>query len=181
MQRELVSSNLGPTSDAVSNAILTLLDINQPELINLLAGYGLSLEIVSERTAIPGSFWGDEEAGLIEHKLYARSDTPVHSLLHEACHYICMTPDRRTGLHTNAGGDYDEENAVCYLQIILADRLNNMGKDRMFSDMDAWGYSFRLGSARAWFDHDAEDARSWLLGHGLIYHSDTATGLLRQG
>ena len=30
--------------------------------------------------------------------------------------------------------------------------------------MDAWGYSFRLGSARAWFEHDAEDARQWPAG-----------------
>jgi len=28
--------------------------------------------------------------------------------------------------------------------------------------MDAWGYSFRLGSARAWFENDAEDAIGWL-------------------
>jgi hypothetical protein len=28
--------------------------------------------------------------------------------------------------------------------------------------MDAWGYSFRLGSARAWFERDADDARRWL-------------------
>lgn len=181
MQRELVSSNSEPTHDAVPNAVLTLPDINQSELIDLLTGYGLSLETVSEHTKIPGSFWGDEEAGLIEHKLYARSDTPVHSLLHEACHYICMTPDRRNDLHTNAGGDYDEENAVCYLQIILADRLNTMGQARMFSDMDAWGYSFRLGSSRAWFDHDAEDARTWLLSHNLIDATAAATGLLRQG
>ena len=30
---------------------------------------------------------------------------------------------------------------------------------RLMADMDAWGYSFRLGSARAWFENDAEDAR----------------------
>ena len=38
----------------------------------------------------------------------------------------------------------------------------------MMADMDAWGYTFRLGSASAWFERDAEDAREWLLGHGLI-------------
>ena len=38
----------------------------------------------------------------------------------------------------------------------------------MMQDMDTWGYTFRLGSARAWFEQDAEDAREWLLGHGLI-------------
>jgi hypothetical protein len=30
------------------------------------------------------------------------------------------------------------------------------------ADMDAWGYSFRLGSTRAWFEADAEDAREFL-------------------
>ena len=39
---------------------------------------------------------------------------------------------------------------------------------RMFADMDAWGYSFRLGSSRAWFENDAEDASLWLQQRGLI-------------
>jgi hypothetical protein len=34
--------------------------------------------------------------------------------------------------------------------------------------MDAWGYTFRLGSAGAWFEHDAENARDWLIEHGLL-------------
>ena len=36
------------------------------------------------------------------------------------------------------------------------------------SDMDAWGYSFRLGDTRSWFERDADDARKWLIGHGLL-------------
>ena len=79
-----------------------------------------------------------------------------------------MTPDRRAGLHTDAGGDYDEENAVCYLQILLAGQLAGVGGERLMQDMDAWGYSFRLGSARAWFERDAQDARDWLQEKGLI-------------
>jgi hypothetical protein len=74
---------------------------------------------------------------------------------------------RRAGLRTDAGGDYDEENAVCYLQIVLADRLPGVGRDRVLADMDAWGYTFRLGSARAWFERDAADARDWLARRGL--------------
>jgi len=35
-------------------------------------------------------------------------------------------------------------------------------------DMDIWGYSFRLGSAQAWFEHDAEDTRAWLQQRGLL-------------
>jgi hypothetical protein len=33
--------------------------------------------------------------------------------------------------------------------------------------MDAWGYSFRLGSTRAWFEHDADEARVFLQARGL--------------
>jgi hypothetical protein len=45
--------------------------------------------------------------------------------------------------------------------------------------MDAWGYSFRLGSTAAWFERDAEDARAWLLLHGLIDAAGTPTWRLR--
>ncbi|MFQ5642809.1 MAG: hypothetical protein ACE5FQ_03825 [Thiogranum sp.] len=137
-------------------------------ITGLLEKYGLVCEQVEADADIPGSFWGGAEAGLIADRLLARGDTPVHSILHEACHYICMTPSRRDGLHTDAGGDYDEENAVCYLQILLAGYLPSVGRARLMRDMDAWGYSFRLGSARAWFEQDAEDAFQWLLVRNLI-------------
>jgi hypothetical protein len=38
----------------------------------------------------------------------------------------------------------------------------------MQNDMDAWGYTFRLGSARAWFEGDAEDAYAWLQREGIV-------------
>ena len=134
----------------------------------LFARFGLSVVEVPAATPIPGSFWGEPEAGLIGDQLYLRGDTPVHSALHEACHYICMDSERRHGLHTNAGGGHDEENAVCYLQILLADYLPPLNKSQLMADMDNWGYSFRLGSAHAWFNQDAEDARQWLIREGLI-------------
>jgi hypothetical protein len=34
--------------------------------------------------------------------------------------------------------------------------------------MDEWGYSFRLGSAAIWMAKDAEDARAWLVRHGVL-------------
>ena len=82
-----------------------------------------------------------------------------------------MSADRRDELNTNAGGDYDEENGVCYLQILLADYLPGLNKSRMLSDMDAWGYTFRLGSAQKWFEADAQDARNWLIERGIINES----------
>ena len=54
------------------------------------------------------------------------------------------------------------------LQILLADEIDSLGRERMFSDMDNWGYSFRLGSSRAWFEQDAGDALDWLLTHNLL-------------
>ena len=142
--------------------------IDRLSLQVLLDRYGISLQLVAPGEIIPGSYWGEREAGLIGSKIFARLDTPVHSVLHEGAHFVCMTPERRAGLDTDAGGDHAEENAVCYLQIVLADFIPNVGRQRMCSDMDAWGYTFRLGSAAAWFESDAEDARGWLADHGLL-------------
>jgi hypothetical protein len=134
----------------------------------LLDRYGLALQLVAPEEVIPGSYWGEREAGLIGSKIFARLDTPLHSVLHEGAHFICMPPERRAGLDTDAGGDHAEENAVCYLQIVLADVLANVGQERMCRDMDEWGYTFRLGSAARWFGEDAEDARDWLMQHGIL-------------
>ena len=90
-----------------------------------------------------------------------------------------MESERRNRLHTDAAGDYDEENAVCYLQILLADKLAGYGAARMMRDMDSWGYSFRLGSARAWFESDAQDARQWLIKSGIINKFNQPTWKLR--
>jgi hypothetical protein len=154
-------------------------DLPNGDLEALLERYGLSLITVTDGEPIPGSFWGGCEAGLIDNRVYARADTPLHSILHESCHYICMDRSRREDLHTDAGGGYDEENGVCYLQLLLADQLQGIGRMRQFSDMDDWGYSFRLGSSQAWFERDAEDAVAWLLGHGLIDNHGITTWCLR--
>lgn len=91
-----------------------------------------------------------------------------------------MDPARREALHTDAGGDYAEEDAVCYLQIILAAALPGFSQQRSFSDMDSWGYSFRLGSAQAWFEYDAEDALAWLQRHGILDAKAKLTGRKRR-
>jgi hypothetical protein len=142
--------------------------------------YGLILRVLAAAETLPGSFWGESEAGLRGNMLYVRADTPLHSLLHELGHYVCMTPARRAGLDRDAGGDDAEECAVCYLQILLADQLPMLGRERMLRDMDAWGYTFRLGSAQAWFDHDAADACIWLRRHGVVDDSNTPTWHLKR-
>ena len=126
------------------------------------------LEWADEETAIPGSYWGAPEAGPIGNRLWVRTDTPLHSILHEGSHYLCMTPTRRAALHTNAGGDDLEESAVCFLSIVLASQIANFEQAAMMRDMDTWGYTFRLGSAAAWFSQDAADAAQWLVGHGIL-------------
>lgn len=134
----------------------------------LLGRFGLQLHRVAAGAPIPGSFWGDEEAGIIGTTVYARDDTPIHSLLHEAGHLIVLRPERRAAVHTDATDSIEEEDATCYLQIVLADELPGVGRTRLMADMDAWGYSFRLGSTRAWFEHDAENARASLRERGLL-------------
>ncbi|MGC1389038.1 MAG: hypothetical protein WA807_13590 [Steroidobacteraceae bacterium] len=160
--------------------MLLVNSIDRPALGVLLDRYGLLLILVAPEQVIPGSYWGEREAGLIGSGIYARFDTPLHSVLHESAHFICMTPERRAGLDTDAGGDDAEECAVCYLQILLAGLLANVGEERMCRDMDDWGYSFRLGCASKWFAEDAEDARSWLNRHGLIDPSNRVTFACRQ-
>jgi hypothetical protein len=153
--------------------------INRINLQLLLAKYGLELCLVAPQEIVPGSYWGEREAGLIGSKIYARLDTPLHSVLHEGAHFVCMTPERRAGLDTDEGGDHAEENAVCYLQILLAQTLRAGGAERMCRDMDEWGYTFRLGSAAAWFEQDAEDARLWLQQHALIDEAGIPTHACR--
>jgi hypothetical protein len=144
-----------------------------------LARYGLKLVVQAPGEPISGSYWGDPEAGVIGTTVYVRPDTPVHSLLHEAAHVICMDGERRARLERDAGGDALEESAVCYLQVLLADAIAPVGRARLMADMDAWGYSFRLGSTRAWFEKDAGDARDFLIEHGLIDQSGRPTWRLR--
>lgn len=155
-------------SDNDPTDVLNCTTVYLPQIKKLLAKYNLTIVTVDQKQNIPGSFFGEREAGLIANQLYLRPDTPIHSALHEACHYICMTPDRRSKLDTDAEGDFAEENGVCYLQILLANHLNSVGQDRMMTDMDSWGYSFRLGSAKAWFENDAEDAVEWLQEYNII-------------
>jgi len=150
-----------------------------PSLAELARRFGAELVVQAVGESLPGSFWGDSEAGLQGNRVYVRPDTPLHSYLHELSHFVCMSGDRRAGLDKDAGGDDEEECGVCYLQILLADELPPLGRARMLSDMDAWGYTFRLGSARAWFEQDASEAREWLRRFDLIAADARPTFLVR--
>ena len=159
--------------------MLTVADIAAEKLRGLLQCYGLTLVMQKPDENIRGSFWGDSEAGIVDSSVYVRPDTPVHSVLHETSHVICMLPERRAGLDTDAGGDDLEESAVCYLQILLAGHIDGVGKGRLMQDMDEWGYSFRLGSTRRWFEEDADDALEWLQDNALVEAPGRVTFRLR--
>lgn len=152
-----------------------LADLDPAAVAACLGRYGARLVEVAAGAPIPGSYWGEPEAGLIGHCVHARADTPAHSLLHELGHYVCMSAERRARLERDAGGDDEEECAVCYLQVLLADRFEGFGRRKILRDMDEWGYSFREGSARAWLAGDARFARRWLLERGLVDARDRVT------
>ena len=143
-------------------------DIDFNDAVALLGRHALQLHRVADGAAIPGSYWGEPEAGIIASDVYVRNDTPVHSMLHEACHLIVLPPERRALVHTDATDSVPEEDATCYLQIVLAGQLPGVGSARLMADMDAWGYTYRLGSTQAWFEQDAEDAKAWLVERGLL-------------
>jgi hypothetical protein len=151
-----------------ANAVLLMADIDMADVASLFARYGLALLRVADDAPIPGSYWGEPEAGIIGTTVYARNDTPVHSLLHEAAHLIVLDPHRRAAVHTNATDSIEEEDAVCVLQSVLGDALPGVGAERVLADMDAWGYTFRLGSAQAYVLQDAEVAWQWLVARGLL-------------
>lgn len=153
---------------APSPAVLLLREIAFDDCAHLLSRYGLRLCRVADGAAIPGSYWGEPEAGIVGSDVFVRADTPVHSLLHEASHLIVLPPARRQSVHTDATDSVEEEDAVCLLQALLGDALRGVGRARVLADMDAWGYTFRLGSARAYFERDADAAWAWLQARGLV-------------
>lgn len=164
MSVSAIAASAAPTASSV----LTLGEIDLADVVALLARYDLRLALVDDDAPIPGSYWGEPEAGLIGDTVHARRDTPMHSLLHEACHLIVLPPERRAAIHTDASDCQREEDATCCLQLLLADALPGFGIERAYADMDAWGYTFRLGSARAYAEQDADAVWAWLADAGLV-------------
>lgn len=140
--------------------------VQQPAMLSalrvLLRVLGVRLVIHRTEASLPGSYWGDSEAGVSGRSLHVRGDTPLHSLLHEACHIACAGAESDRSFDRDAGGCDDEEAGVCFMQIRLADALPGAGADRLCQDMDDWGYSFREGSAAAFANGDAQIAGEWL-------------------
>ena len=155
-------------------------DLNSKAVANVLENYGIQLICLEFDSNIPHSFWGAPEAGRMGNHLYIRDDTPVHSILHESGHYICMPEKQRSDAQVDAKGSTMEEIATCYIQILLADHIYGYNRYRLMHDMDTWGYSFRLGSANSWFNEDAKEVKNWLINHGIINHHSQITWQLRK-
>lgn len=164
---------------AVQCKVLCVGDIDPRDIEEFLGRFRLVPGWIADGNPIPASFWGDPEAGIIGRRVFIRADTPIHSMLHEVCHVICMSSDRRDQLDRDAGSDDMEESAVCYLQIVLADYISGVGRERLMRDMDDWGYSFRLGRTERWFQDDANDAEAWLRAEGLLSSTNEAIFCLR--
>src|SRR5690606_12224341 len=58
--------------------VLNLGDGHEGAARRVLGRYGLELRLVADGAPIPGSWWGEREAGLRGRALYARADTPLH-------------------------------------------------------------------------------------------------------
>ena len=154
-------------------------ELKNDALRPILSAYSMRIIELAENQDIPYSFWGETEAGRLGNTLYVRVDTPLHSVLHELCHYICMPATERTKDLVDAAGSAAEENACCFLQIILAEFIDGYDQSRLFQDMDAWGYSFRLGSAIRWYTEDAEDTREWLIEKHILLANNQPSWQLR--
>lgn len=155
-------------------------NLNPDSIKELLSHYGMQINCSKPGVDIPHSFWGTPEAGRKKNRLYIRGDTPIHSILHESCHYVCMPSMQHALEQIDAKGTAMEENATCYLQILLADHIHGYSRSQLMEDMDAWGYNFRLGSAHAWFTQDAEDVCEWLQKHQIISANNEITWTIRQ-
>ncbi|MEO6171550.1 MAG: hypothetical protein ABIP02_00385, partial [Arenimonas sp.] len=83
-------------------------------------------------------------------------------------HLIVLSEEKRRLVHTDATDSVAEEDAVCILQALLGDELAGVGRECIWADMDTWGYTFRLGSAKAHFEKDADDAFAFLIARGLM-------------
>jgi hypothetical protein len=142
-------------------SVLTLADIHFDDAAALLHRFGLRCSASPTAHRFPAATGANRGRDHRQRTVYARSDTPVHSLLHEACHLIVLPPERRAPC-TPTPPIRSRGRRGLLLQGLLADALPGVGSDRVLADMDAWGYTFRLGSARAWFEHDADDAWAWL-------------------
>ena len=126
-----MNRSVGATEVATPVApTLLLRDISAADVSALLARYGLRLALVADGEPIPGSYWGEPEAGLVGCTVHARNDTPVHSLLHEAAHLVVLPPERRAAVHTDATDSVAEEDAACVLQSLLGEALRGVGAAR---------------------------------------------------
>ena len=80
-------------------------NITNGSIREVLNQFGLVLNCVASSTEIPYSFWGTPKAGRKYNPLFIHFDTHLHSILHEASHYVSMPQIRRShDSHDASGG-----------------------------------------------------------------------------
>jgi len=95
MSARTLAQSAPVTEGESAPAVLRCSEIGAEALAAFVTTFGMHLHWVAPAAPIPGSYWGDDEAGLVGDTLYVRADTPVHSLLHELSHWLCMDRQRR--------------------------------------------------------------------------------------
>jgi len=102
--------------------VLLVNAIDRLPLEVMLDRYGLAFVLAAPEEVIPGSYWGEREAGLMGSRSSPGSTRRcIRCCTGRAISSACR-PSGRAGLDTDAGGDDAEENAVCYLQILIGGR-----------------------------------------------------------
>ena len=76
------------TTPEVQTGVLRVGDVEYAAIDNLANRYGLTVKSIADGETITGSFWGEPEAGIKGLSVFVRSDTPIHSMLHEISHII---------------------------------------------------------------------------------------------
>ena len=77
---DLAADSLSPQTAprALDSGVTLIADLREAEIRDLLSAYGARLVMMPCGRDIPGSYWGDSEAGLIESDVFVRTDTPAH-------------------------------------------------------------------------------------------------------
>ncbi len=142
--------------------------------------YGARLERVPAGAAIPGSYWGDTEAGLdrqhrVRARRHARAFVPARALsLHlHGRRAPCRARDRRRRHATTRSA----ASATC--RCCSPSGSTASAQRAACATWTRGATRFREGSARAWFDGDGAHARAWLLDHGLVDSAGQPTLRLR--
>lgn len=144
------------------DVVLCLVELGEVLVVVLFVCFDLWFECVVDGELIFGSFWGDEEVGIIGIIVYVCGDMLVYLLLYEVCYLIVLLLECCVVVYIDVIDLIEEEDVICYLQIVLVDVFLGVGCDWLMVDMDVWGYLFWFGLICVWFEQDVENVCQFL-------------------